>query len=121
MWLYGPRCRQVPINPESLITIKQISEVEENPFMSSLNICPERGWGGRSDTSPSHHHPISQLIRGYFIQRRCNRYSPSQCFLPVNIWPFLALSSWSLGQTKPAKPNLTSLECLAGIKGDVLK
>ncbi len=42
--------------------------------------CRKR-WGGRSNASPPpHHHPISQLIRGYFVYRRCNHYSPPQCF-----------------------------------------
>ncbi len=70
------------------LTMKQISEVEGKPFTSSLNICPEkpaveRGGGGRSNTSPLFHHPISQLIRGYLIQRRRNRYSSLRCFLHV--------------------------------------
>jgi hypothetical protein len=71
--------------------MKQISEVEGNPFTSSLNSCPEkekpaveRGGGGRSNASPPLFHlPISQLIRGYLIQRRRNRYSPPRCFLHV--------------------------------------
>jgi hypothetical protein len=42
-----------------------------------------RGGGGRSNAplGPSPHHcPISQLVRGYFIWRRRNRYSPPRCF-----------------------------------------
>ncbi len=53
--------------------------MEEKPFTSSLiiNLYPEacsaveKAWGG---------HTV-QLIRGYFIQRRRNRYSPPRCLL----------------------------------------
>jgi hypothetical protein len=43
--------------------MKEISEVEENPFTSSLenfteaNIPVERGGGGRSNASPHRHYP----------------------------------------------------------------
>jgi hypothetical protein len=49
--------------------------VEEKPSTSSLNIYPEARWGGRNNASllTSHHHPISQLIRGgYFIKDDVN-------------------------------------------------
>jgi hypothetical protein len=36
------------------------------PFTSSLNVWSKaycrKGWGGQSDTSPSHHHPTVQFI-----------------------------------------------------------
>ncbi len=49
-------------------------------FTSSLNICSvKRGRGRRSKTPPLP--AISQLIRGCFIERRRNRYSPPRCFL----------------------------------------
>jgi hypothetical protein len=32
----------------------------------SLEACCRKGGGGRSNASIPHHHPISQLIRGYF-------------------------------------------------------
>jgi hypothetical protein len=66
--------------------MKQISEEEERPFTSSLNICPNnRGGGktvhdvfkyqsavksggdGRRNASPLHNQLISQQIRGYII------------------------------------------------------
>jgi hypothetical protein len=66
----------------AVLFMKQISEVEEKPFTSSLTICPEafcrNGWGGRSNTSPL---APSQRIRGYFIKRRRNRYSPPRCWI----------------------------------------
>jgi hypothetical protein len=47
------------------VSIKQISEVKEKPFTSSLNICQKaccrKGWGLAE-------HPISQLISGYFFK-----------------------------------------------------
>ncbi len=75
--------------------LAQISEVEENPFMSSLinylsrNQKPaveKEGGGGRSYASHPHHHPFLQLIRGYFISRRRNCYSPPRCFIHDQ-WP----------------------------------
>jgi hypothetical protein len=70
----------------SMKTTKQISQVEEKPFTSSLNIwleaCCRKRWGRAEELLPPHHHPISQLIRGHFIKkRRRNRYSPPRCFL----------------------------------------
>ncbi len=41
----------------------------------------ERDEGGRSYASSAHHHPISQLIRGFFIWRRRNCHSPPRSFL----------------------------------------
>ncbi len=38
--------------------------------------------GGVDWVAPSpHRYPVSQMIRGYFISRRCNRYAPPRCFL----------------------------------------
>ncbi len=50
------------------VGINQIAKMTENPFMSSLNICPEVRYikgVGQVQYLPSapHHHPISQLIR----------------------------------------------------------
>ncbi len=39
------------------------------------------GGGERSNASFPHEHSFSQPIRGYFIWRRRNRYSPPRCFL----------------------------------------
>jgi hypothetical protein len=55
--------------------MKKISEVEENR-LSRLQIFVQK-----RDAPPPPHHPISQLIRGYFIQRRRKRYSSLQYFL----------------------------------------
>ncbi len=59
----------------STMPMKEISEVEEKSYTSSLNICPEvfsrqgRGVGGCNapPPPPTHHHPISQLIREYIM------------------------------------------------------
>jgi hypothetical protein len=57
----------------TLEAMKQVTEVEEKLFTSSLNMCPEdccrKGWGGRSNASPSHHHLFhsSQLILRYLL------------------------------------------------------
>jgi hypothetical protein len=61
--------------------MKQISEEEEKPFTSSLNICQEESFSGNGRTEnpsllPTTNHSISQLIRGYPIQRRRGRFSP---------------------------------------------
>jgi hypothetical protein len=45
---------------------------------------PERGGGVRNDASPPQPHHIFQLIRGFFIKRRRNRYSPPRSFLRVH-------------------------------------
>jgi hypothetical protein len=52
-------------------TMKQISEVVEKLFRSSLNICPEAFC-----LPPPHHHPISQRIRGSLrsLMILCKRY-----------------------------------------------
>jgi hypothetical protein len=50
----------------SWIIMKQ-TQLEEKPFMSSLNICPD--------------HPISQLIIRKIIKRRLHHFSPPRCFL----------------------------------------
>ncbi len=72
---------------ESMLAMKEESELEENPFTSSLNIslqaCCRTGGGGPSNASPTHpppqvHNPISQLICEY--SRRRNRYSPHRVF-----------------------------------------
>jgi hypothetical protein len=65
---------------------KLVGSIPWNQFLYSLDVykyglCSDRGGGGRSNTSPTHQHPISKLIRGYLILRRFNRYSPPQCFL----------------------------------------
>jgi hypothetical protein len=52
--------------------MKQISEVEEKPFTSSLYICSE---------TFCRFYRFLQLIAGYFIPRRRNRYSPPRYFL----------------------------------------
>jgi hypothetical protein len=69
--------------------MKQISEKEENPFTSSLNICP-KALRARSNFPPPHHlggeggggaPPYFPLIGGYFnykITRRPNLYSLPQ-------------------------------------------
>jgi hypothetical protein len=54
-----------------LVWMKQISAVEEKPFTSSLNICPEtclhKGVKADGMTLPPLHIPFYQLIRGYLI------------------------------------------------------
>ncbi len=45
----------------------------------------EESGGGWSNAFPLYHHTISQLIRGYFIWRRSNRYSPPRYFLQRNL------------------------------------
>ncbi len=49
--------------------MKQASEVDEKRFTSSYNICQEKGGGVRVTPPPLFQHPISQLIREYFIFR----------------------------------------------------
>ncbi len=75
-WIYSYNFAPI-LPPPSFKTMKQISEVEEKLLTSSLNICPEAPWPRR--------HRISQLICGYFIWRRRNRYSPPS-------WPFVDIS-----------------------------
>ncbi len=54
-------------NTYYMCTKKQISEVEEKSFTSSLNICPEAGGGGRSYAFPPSPPPYFQLIPGFFL------------------------------------------------------
>jgi hypothetical protein len=53
------------------------------------------GSGGGTPSFPPHPRPISQLIRGYSICRRRNRYSGPLCLLGLlhAIRPFLTLSN----------------------------
>ncbi len=57
----------------------QISEVEEKPFTSSLNVYTEACCGKRVGAGPSN--ASNTLFHGYFIERRRNRCSPHRCFL----------------------------------------
>ncbi len=78
---------------------------EITPFTSSLNICPA--------ASPPRHHPISQLSRGYFIQRRRNRYSSPQCLarqifkvgvtviVPLSVSFMVTIYPWGVSRPSP--------------------
>jgi hypothetical protein len=64
----------------------------------------ERGRAFEMTPLPPHHHHISQLIRGFFIKRRRNRYSPPRSFL--------RLHEIYLVESHTAGIGLTSLQAL---------